>query len=173
MAARAHHKQLVLGAIGVAAVTLLAACGTPTDTSIDSGQTSGSTTATTAAPSESVDSFEVFAVRDPFEPPFTETVDTTAPTTGTTTPGQTTTPTTSPSFEPPAGQTVSVLDVFENTDGTVAARVQVGSTVYTVVAGQTFATSYQVVSLDADSGCGVFLYGDTQFELCEGEQVIK
>jgi hypothetical protein len=173
MAAREHRSRLVLGAIGIAAMAVLAACGAPTDTSIDSGQTSGSTTATTAAESESVDSFEVFAVRDPFEPPFTETVDTTQPTTGSTTPGETTTPTTSPSFEPPAGQTVSVLDVFENEDGSVAARVQVGSTVYTVSEGQTFATSYQVVSLDADAGCGVFLFGDTQFELCEGEQVIK
>ena len=52
------------------------------------------------------------------------------------------------------------------------ARVQVGSTVYTVAAGQTFATSYKVVS-PRPAPCGQFLYGDSPFSLCEGEQVIK
>ena len=36
-----------------------------------------------------------------------------------------------------------------NATGTTVARVQVGSTVYTVAVGETFATSYRVVSLDA------------------------
>jgi hypothetical protein len=49
----------------------------------------------------------------------------------------------------------------------------VGSTVYTVTEGQTFATSYQVVSLDVAEGCGEFLFGDAPFSLCVGEQVIK
>ena len=42
---------------------------------------------------------------------------------------------------------------------------------YTVAAGQVFATSYKVVSLSGT--CGQFLYGDSPFSLCEGEQVIK
>jgi hypothetical protein len=51
------------------------------------------------------------------------------------------------------------------------ARV-VGSTVWaTFTAGQTFATSYKVVSLSGT--CGQFLFGDSPFSLCEGEQVIK
>jgi hypothetical protein len=55
--------------------------------------------------------------------------------------------------------------------GTTLAVVQVGSTQYTVGAGQVFATSYKVVSLSGT--CGQFLYGDSPFSLCEGEQVIK
>jgi hypothetical protein len=73
---------------------------------------------------------------------------------------------------PAAGTPVSVLEV-SNATGTTVARVQVGSTVYTVVVGETFATSYRVVSLDAGSGCGQFQYGDTPFELCVGQQTLK
>ena len=51
------------------------------------------------------------------------------------------------------------------------AKVQVGSTVYTVGEGDVFATSYRVVSLS--SPCGQFLFGDAPFQLCEGEEVIK
>ena len=71
---------------------------------------------------------------------------------------------------PSAGTTVAVIDVFQQGAGT-AAVVQVGSTQYTVVAGQEFATSYKVVSLSGT--CGQFLFGDSPFTLCEGEQVIK
>jgi hypothetical protein len=142
-------------------------------------------TTTTTSPFGEPESFDVFATRNPFEPVIQVTP--TAPP-GTTTPGQTTVPTTPgttapgttgpgttqpPSFEPGAGQPVALLDVFTETDGRVRARVQVGSTVYTVSEGETFATSYQVVSLDPVSGCGQFRFGDSPFELCEGEQVIK
>jgi hypothetical protein len=37
--------------------------------------------------------------------------------------------------------------------------------------GDTFATSYKVVSLNEP--CGQFLFGDSPFQLCEGEETIK
>ena len=76
-----------------------------------------------------------------------------------------------PSNEPAPGTSVALLDVFQQGDGTPMAKVQVGSTVYTVGVGDVFASSYRVVSLNAP--CGQFLFGDAPFKLCEGEEVIK
>jgi len=134
------------------------------------------------------DSFEVFATRDPFEPPFNPTPtsppDTTpntgagsvAPPTEPSGGGKGSTPATppateAPSFDPGAGESIAVLDVYTDTSGTPQARVRVGSTVFTVGVGDTFATSYKVVSLDEP--CGKFLFGDSPFQLCEGEETIK
>jgi hypothetical protein len=139
------------------------------------------------------ETFEVFATRDPFEPPVnvtptteppvtTPTTSPTGSTTPTTSPTGSTTPTTSPtgsttpttqtpSFTPGTGESVAVLDVFNDASGVPQARVRVGSTVYTVGVGDTFATSYKVVSLNEP--CGQFLFGDNPFSLCEGEETIK
>ena len=83
---------------------------------------------------------------------------------------ETTTTTAAPSQNPSAGTTVAVIDVFPQ-GGTTVAVVQVGSTQYTVAAGQVFAGSYKVVSLSGT--CGQFMFGDSPFTLCKGEQVIK
>jgi hypothetical protein len=132
--------------------------------------------------------FDVFATKNPFEPVIIVTPpDGTTPTTGGTGPTTPTTPgpggpsgpggttpptvTTVPSDQPPAGTSVALLDVFQSSDGTPKAKVQVGSTVYTVGDGTVFATSYRVVSLNAP--CGQFLFGDAPFKLCVGEEVIK
>jgi len=154
------------------------------------GATTTSATATTSTTSDGApppDSFDVYSTRNPFEPAFQETPPSVPPTTtggyattsttafgGTTTTGGAggTTTSTQPSYNPPQGATVALLDVY--LDGTAAmARVQVGSTVYTVATGDLFGPSsgYRVVSLDEP--CGQFLYGDSPFELCEGQQVIK
>jgi hypothetical protein len=138
------------------------------------------------------DSFEVFATRDPFQPPVNVTPTTQPPsTTPTTSPTDrpplttptseptteptkppTSTPTTQPpSFTPGTGESVAVLDVSTDPSGAPQAQVRVGSTVYTVRVGDTFATSYRVVSLDEP--CGQFLFGDNPFTLCEGEETIK
>lgn len=141
------------------------------------------TTTTTAPPAPDLPNgeFDAIATRNPFAPAVTVTDDSLTPSTDTgTTPdtsGGTTTPTpfdtTPPATgtpNPSAGTVVALLDVFDQA-GVLIARVQVGSTVYTVAAGQTFATSYKVVSLAGT--CGQFLYGDSPFSLCENEQVIK
>lgn len=132
-----------------------------------------------------VDTFDVYATRNPFEPvvqvtPTTGFVTSTTSSgaTPTTSPGVvpttgapgTTTSTRAPSFEPPAGTPVALLDVFDE-NGVTRARVQVGSTVYTVGIGDVFATSYRVVDLAGQ--CGEFLFGDSPFSLCEGQQIVK
>ncbi|MDQ1445595.1 MAG: hypothetical protein QOI20_2059 [Acidimicrobiaceae bacterium] len=76
------------------------------------------------------------------------------------------------SSEPSRGQRVSLLDVFSE-GGKVVANVKVNDTVYKVAAGQVFATSFKAVSLSQADGCGRFLFGDDQFRLCKGEQVVK
>ncbi len=166
------------------------ATGDPSTDGSGSEPTSDDASSTdTTSPFGPPESFDVFATRNPFEPVI-QITPTVPPggTTPTTVPGATTTPgggTATPggtgtsggtgggSFDPVTGQPVALLDVFVDSDGTTKARVQVGSTVYTVAEGDTFATSYRLVSLDATTGCGQFLFGDAPFELCEGEQVIK
>ncbi len=135
------------------------------------------------------ETFDVFATKNPFEPLVSDIADgdgngdgttpTTSPdTTIPTTPGDTTTtlPFTGggeeipPSIEPVAPEPVALLDIFDE-NGERKTRVRVGSTVFTVGAGETFATSYRVVSIGET--CGQFLFGDDPFELCEGEEVVK
>ncbi|HVF19312.1 MAG TPA: hypothetical protein VNA14_03615 [Mycobacteriales bacterium] len=68
------------------------------------------------------------------------------------------------------GNRVSLIDVFTR-DGQTYAQTRVGSTVYTPAVGDTFATNYQV--LTASGECATFLYGDENFQLCEGQEVLK
>jgi hypothetical protein len=159
----------------------------PITTAESLGGAAAGTTATTAPPAPDLPNgeFDAIATRNPFEPAVQISVDTTdtagvadtgttdAGTTGSTTAPGTSTDTTPPatgSPNPSAGTTVALIDVFDQ-GGVTMARVQVGSIVYTVAAGQTFAVSYKVVSISGT--CGQFLYGDSPFSLCEGEQVIK
>ena len=138
--------------------------------------------------------FDVFAGRNPFEPvvggngvantvPPATTPDTsdttepqstptsnTPPTTVSGDPGATTASTGVPTFDP-TRHTVTLLDVYTDSTGAYRASVQVDSTVYTVGAGEQFGGNYSLVTLDAS--CGQFQYGDTSFQLCEVEQIIK
>jgi hypothetical protein len=195
MATGERRRLIVLGSIaGFLAVVFLAkmvlfsgggGSHTTTATLTVPSVVGGTATTTTTPSSRSTRTpatFDVFATKNPFEPviivtPTTGPTGSTTPTTpggGTTTTGGngvSTTTTSTPSNEPAPGTSVALLDVFQQTDGTPMAKVQVGSTVYTVGAGDVFAVSYRVVSLDAP--CGQFLFGDAPFKLCEGEQVIK
>jgi hypothetical protein len=195
-AATSNRRLTVVLAVGGVAIALFAAyslfsggggddssstLAPPASRTADSGS-GGVQTPPTTAPGEPTlpdGQFDVFATRNPFEPSIqvtdtggggeTDGVETT--TEDTIPPGATPIdPTTPASPDPSAGTTVAVVDVYDDA-GTTLARVQVGSTVYTVAAGQVFATSYKVVALSGT--CGQFLYGDSPFSLCEGEQVIK
>jgi hypothetical protein len=149
----------------------------PQPTSVLDGTTSS--TAPSSRSTRTPATFDVFATKNPFEPVIIVTPPDGGP--GPTTPTTPGTPTTGgpgptpstgpPSNEPEPGTSVALLDVFRQGDGTEMAKVQVGSTVFTVGEGDVFATSYRVVSLDAP--CGQFLFGDAPFKLCEGEEVIK
>jgi hypothetical protein len=68
------------------------------------------------------------------------------------------------------GSTVTLQEINE-VDGILRATVVVDGVTYIVGVGDTFAGTFQVVSLDADSG--VFLNGDNAFELSVGQQILK
>ncbi len=140
-----------------------------------------------------VETFEVFGGKNPFEPPSVFPVSSPPDTVGepastptdngsgattTTTPtdsgggGGTTTTTQPVEQDPGRAESVALLEVFADSEGTVA-TVRVSGVVYQVREGDVFADSYQVVSLDQGTGCGEFLFGDSQFTLCEGQEILK
>ncbi|MCB0990870.1 MAG: hypothetical protein KDB16_07820 [Acidimicrobiales bacterium] len=153
-----------------------------------------SATRTQVAAAQVIETFEVFGGKNPFEKPAvfptgsgrTDTTTTTVADGGdggttptsegsTGTDGQTgdTTTTTAPiETDPVRNQSVALIEVFDDA-GTVTATVRVGSTVYRVQQGQTFDGAYQVLSLDLGTGCGSFMYGDSRFNLCEGQEILK
>jgi len=72
---------------------------------------------------------------------------------------------------PRPSERVALINVYTKNGKTVA-DVRVNDTVYTAIApGQTFATNFQLVSLQGQ--CGTFLFGDERFQLCKGEEVLK
>ena len=184
----------VLGVVVVAVLVFKFVVSSGDNGGDETTASTASTTTTTAAADEGNgedgdvdgsddDTFDVFATKNPFEPVISPisgngddngngTTTTTTPSDGGTT--TSTVPSTNgggrSSQEPIAPQAVALLDVFVE-DVATKARVRVGSSVYTVEAGDVFATSDRVVSLD--DPCGQFLFGDSPFELCEGEEVIK
>jgi len=65
---------------------------------------------------------------------------------------------------------VALVDVFVK-DGKTFAQTKVNDTVYTPVEGADFAGSYRLLA--ADGTCATYLFGDEQFRLCEGQEVLK
>ena len=145
-----------------------------------------------------VETFEVFAPKDPFDPLISAatagstagggtTTDGTT-TDGTTTDGTTTDGTTGTTSGAPEGTTtttttgggssgeevgghrVRVIDVYQQ-GGASRAQVQVDGTVYTVDEGERFADNFELVS--ASGQCATMLFGDDEFTLCEGEEILK
>ena len=146
--------------------------------SIDGRVAAGSTTTTVPLePTLANGSFDELSLRDPFDPPIRNTPNGgTTPTTRstpTTTSSSTfpTTPTTSPQQNPAPTTDVALLDVYSD-NGVQTARIRVGGTEYTAVAGGTFATNYKLVSFASDK-CVNLSYADSPFSLCQGEQVTK
>lgn len=163
---------------------------------VETASATGTATASQVAAAQVIETFEVFGGKNPFERPAlvgVPRVDTTATTaapsgdgatdggtdagTGgdTATDGQTgtTTSTTTPvETDPVRDEAVALIEVFDDA-GAATATVRVGSTAYRVQEDQVFAGSYRVVSLDLDTGCGTFLYGDSRFDLCEGQEILK
>lgn len=136
-------------------------------------------TTTTTAPLEPTlpnGSFDELSLRDPFEPigqvstGGTSTV-TTPPTT--TSGSISTTPTTSPAQNPGGVSEVTMLDIYvDPATGAQTARVQVGTSVYTVTEGQQFAGNYQLVRFKS-STCAELTYASAGFTLCTGQQTLK
>ena len=150
--------------------------------------------ATTEAPTKQspVETFEVFAPKDPFDPLISASAGgsdgtgsatattissgtgTSAPTTGTTatSTGTTTTTTSNGASEEEnvGGHRVRVVDVVA-AEGERRAQIQVDGTVYTVDEGERFASNFQLLS--TSGRCATMLYGDDEFTLCEGEEILK
>ncbi|MBV8160328.1 MAG: hypothetical protein JO265_05340 [Acidimicrobiia bacterium] len=135
------------------------------------------------APAAPAGSFEQFMGKDPFAPlmsPATPGGGGATPTTvaGGGTTGATTTTVAGAggasggtATQPLPSQRVALLNIYVKGGATVA-DVRVDDTVYTGVApGQTFASNFQLVSLQGQ--CGTFLFGDERFQLCKGEEVLK
>lgn len=68
------------------------------------------------------------------------------------------------------GSSVTLQEI-NSVDGVLRATVIVDGVTYIVGVGDTFAGSFQVVSLTTTSG--VFLNGDNAFELSVGQQILK
>lgn len=144
--------------------------------------------------SSPVETFEVFAPKDPFDPLIsaatggggaatadggatTATADGSGATTITTDDGTGTTTTTTTTTtgdggggEDVGGHRVRVIDVFVE-NGDARAQIQVDGTVYTVDRGERFADNFQLLSTSGQ--CATMLFGDDEFTLCEGEEILK
>ena len=152
-----------------------------------------------------VETFTVFAPKDPFKPLITDTSAGGTGTTDTTGGGDTTdgggdgtatdggdggdggddgsgvdngdgdgtddgTDGTGDGGETIGGHRVKLIDVFTQ-GGRERAEVQVDDTVYTVDVGEEFADSFKLLS--TSGRCASLLFGDDQFSLCEGQEILK
>jgi hypothetical protein len=146
--------------------------------------------AQTAAPSQPkaqtvshhpIETFQVFAPRDPFEPVVISGAatgtGTSSTTSGTPSPGATTSTTTDTSGTSTNdgsaavnGHRIKLIDTFSQGGGEKA-RIQVDDSVYTVAPGETFATNFKLLSIQ--NKCITAFFGDDQFSLCEGEEILK
>lgn len=121
------------------------------------------------SPAPPAETFEVFESKDPFRPLVVAGAP--GPATVAATPGAAPTePGVAGAPAPAGGQRVSVLDIFEQS-GVTLVQVKVGTTVYTVSTGQTFATTFKLLSVSGR--CATFLNGDDKFTLCVGEEIVK
>ncbi|MGH2786886.1 MAG: hypothetical protein ACRDJV_03120 [Actinomycetota bacterium] len=115
--------------------------------------------ATSPAP---VESFEVFAPKDPFDPLVAAAAESSSGDAGSDAGGGATST---------GDHRVRLADLFIGAGGKERARVRVDDAVYRVTEGDVFADSFQLVSID--NGCATLLFGDDQFSLCEGEEIVK
>lgn len=131
---------------------------------------------------DDVETFEVFAPRDPFEPLISAggagggDTAVNGGTAGTVDGGTDTGDVDDGTRDPqPDGDTignhrVKVIDVYmQNGEG--RAQIQVDGTVYTVDEGEGFAGNFRLVS--TSGSCATILFGDDEFTLCEGEEILK
>jgi len=180
--------SLVLVGTAVASMWLMASAGVFTATeqplpgAPDSNTKSTAPAAANSGSERIISGFQVSQPRDPFEPlivgsdPTSTTIDDGSGTTTTTGgDGSTTTTiggdtTTTTAGDSPDGIRVVLLEVRDE-DGELVAVVEVDGETSTVGVGDTFATSFKVVSL-SETG-GVFTFGDSAFTLAVGQSILK
>jgi len=179
--------SLVLVAPAVASMWLMASAGvfTATEQPIPGAPTTDSTqpAAANSGSERIISGFQVSQPRDPFEPLIgsnggggaTTTTGAGGATTTTGAGGATTTTgaggaTTTTVGDSPDAIRVVLLEVREES-GELVAVVEVDGETSTVGVGDTFATSFKVVSL-TETG-GVFTFGDSAFTLAVGQSILK
>ncbi|MFN2595517.1 MAG: hypothetical protein ABR579_11590 [Actinomycetota bacterium] len=138
-------------------------------------------TSVNAATKHPIETFQVFAPRDPFEPVVISGggTGTAGSTTRTPSPGSTTgttsgtgasSGTSGDGSTSVTGHRVKLIDTFTQ-GGAKKARIEVDGTVYTVAPGETFATNFKLLSIQNE--CITAFFGDDQFSLCQGEEILK
>ena len=123
--------------------------------------TTSPTPAVTATPTSPPETIDFFEGKDPFRPLVSA-----GPVGGTPAPGGSPGPTGGAT----GGQRVTLVSI-SGSGANRTATVLVDGQEYDVQEGDTFAGSYRVKSLTAE--CGTFVFGDEQFTLCEGQEVLK
>lgn len=120
-------------------------------------------------PVEAGDSFDTGGAKDPFEPPGGFAV---AQSPGGSPGGAqgSGSPTPQATGGVPGRSRVALLDIYTQ-GGTRFASVQVDGEIHNVKQGDTFSSTYRVVTI-TDS-CATFVQGDERFTLCIGQQVYK
>ena len=68
------------------------------------------------------------------------------------------------------GHRVQLIGI-SGSGGDATAQIQVDDTVYTVSEGERFAENFELLSTSGE--CATLLYGDDQFTVCEGEEILK
>lgn len=66
----------------------------------------------------------------------------------------------------------TVVEVKTTDGGAPLARLTINGAVYEVGVDEEFGENYRTVALNADNGCGEFLFGDQRFSLCEGQSTM-
>ena len=74
-----------------------------------------------------------------------------------------------PAPAPRVERTFNLVEIYTDGGGLEAAHVRVDDQEFQVAVGQDFGGSYRTLALDRSNKCGVFLFGDRRFSLCEGE----
>jgi hypothetical protein len=119
---------------------------------------------------------DVSARQDPFKPlvvaPVAAPAAPAAPAAGgtTTTPATGSTGTTGGSSAAVGGQRVALVHVFTK-NGKQYAQTKIGDKVYTPLVGEVFGGSYKLLATSGKSA--TYLFGDEQFSLSEGQEVLK
>lgn len=178
--------SLVLVGTAGASVWLMASAGvfTGAEQALPSGPNPAGTAAIVPGAGGPISpGVQVAQPRDPFQPLITapagggegETTTTGAGGSTTTVAGGSTTTvaggsTTTTNADAPDGIRVKLLEVRDTSTGRLAV-VEVDGETYAVRVGETFATSFKVVSLTANGG--VFTYGDSAFTLAVGQSILK
>ena len=137
---------------------------------IEGGSGAG-TSGELAAPTENgpIETFEVFAPKDPFEPLVMVANGGTSGSSGSGAKERAGLDRTAGDGHV-GGHSVKLLDAYADGDRNLA-DVNVDDAVHTVTEGERFADNFELVSVQG--GCVTMLFGDDQFTLCEGEQILK